>query len=145
MLKTFVRFALFVPFLLMTACSVVAPPYSPALDNIQALKTASSQKIRVGAFTSQPGEKNLYPVPIRANALRSPVGDSFGAYLAAAMTKELEMAGKFSPQCDMEITATLLENNIDVGIASGDATLSAHFVVTRDGVIRYDQVKTTHM
>lgn len=76
--------------------------------------------------------------------MRSPVGDSFGAYLADAMTKELTMAGKLLPQGDVEIKATLLENDISVGLATGGATLSARFIVTRAGVVRYDQVKTAH-
>ncbi|WP_233196171.1 hypothetical protein [Trinickia soli] len=60
------------------------------------------------------------------------------------MTKELLMAGKLSPQSDVEIKATLLENDIDTGVATGTATLAARFIVTRGGTVRYDQVKTAH-
>jgi len=135
---------LVVPVVLLSACSVVAPPYSPALDNIQALKSASAVHAQVGVFDSRPDAKNPYPVPLRANLMVSPVGSSFGAYLADAMTKELTMAGKLSPQGDVEVTATLLENDVDVGVASGGAEISARFVVKRAGVVLYDQVKTAH-
>jgi hypothetical protein len=121
---------------------MAAPPYSPSVDNIESLKSATSAHARLGAFESHPDVKNPYPVPLRANSMRSPIGDSFGSYLADAMTKELTMAGKLAVQSDVEIKATLLENDIDVGLATGDATLSARFVVTRAGAVRYDQVKT---
>ncbi|WP_238325749.1 hypothetical protein [Paraburkholderia sprentiae] len=76
--------------------------------------------------------------------MKSPVGDSFGAYLADAMTKELLLAGKLSAQSDVEINATLLENDVDVGLATGAARLSARFIVMRAGTVRYDQVKSAH-
>jgi len=133
---------LVVPISLLTACSVMAPPYSPAVDNIQSLKNAPAAHALVGKFESHPDAKNPYPVPLRANAMVSPVGDSFGAYLADAMTKELTMAGKLSPQGDVEVTATLLENDVDVGLSTGGATISARFIVTRAGAVRYDHSGT---
>ena len=135
---------LIAPIALLTACSLVAPPYSPDVDNIQALKNATTAHAKIGAFESHADAKNPYPVPLRANVMKSPVGGSFGAYLADAMTKELLMAGKLSPQSDVEIKATLLENDIDTGIATGGATLSARFIVTRGATVRYDQVKSAH-
>ncbi|MEX3957069.1 hypothetical protein [Trinickia sp. EG282A] len=142
-MPNFVRaIGLIAPIALLSACSLVAPPYSPAVDNIQSLKNVTTAHAKIGEFESRKGAQNPYPVPLRANLLRSPVGGSFGAYLADAMTKELMMAGKLSPQSDVEISATLLQNDIDVGIATGAARLSARFIVTRSGRVRYDQVKS---
>lgn len=136
--------AVAIPIALLSACGFVAPPYTASVDNIQALKNASGAHARVGTFDSQSSTKNYYPIALRANVMRSPVGDSYGSYLADAMTKELTMAGKLSPQSDVEIKATLIENHVDVGLATGEAALSARFIVTRGGAIRYDQVKTAH-
>jgi hypothetical protein len=130
------------PTLLVTACSVVAPPYSPSVDNIQALKNAQAAQAHLGTFDSQASMSNVYPVAVRANLMRSPVGDSFGPYLADAMTRELTMAGRLAPQSDIEVKATLLKNSVDAGLAKGEALVSARFVVTRAGTVRYDQVKT---
>ncbi|TDV32824.1 hypothetical protein C7405_112136 [Paraburkholderia caballeronis] len=132
------------PILLLAACSIVAPPYSPDVDNVQSLKNATAANAKVGTFESHTDAKNPYPVPLRANPMKSPIGNSFGAYLADAMTKELLMAGKLAPQSDVEIKATLLENDIDVGLVNGAAKLSARFIVTRAGTVRYDQVKSAH-
>ncbi|WP_246795594.1 hypothetical protein [Burkholderia perseverans] len=135
---------LIAPVALLSACAMVAPPYSPAVDNIQSLKNISTANAKIGEFASTPSDKNPYPVPLRANNLKSPVGHSFGDYLADAMTRELQLAGKLSPQSDVEIKATLLENDIDVGIATGAARLSARFIVMRSGATRYDQIKSAH-
>ncbi|APA85415.1 hypothetical protein BJG93_08500 [Paraburkholderia sprentiae WSM5005] len=144
-MRTVVRtVGLIIPIVLLTACSIIAPPYSPAVDNIQSLKSAPTAHAKIGAFESHADIKNRYPVPLRANLMKSPVGDSFGAYLADAMTKELLLAGKLSAQSDVEINATLLENDVDVGLATGAARLSARFIVMRAGTVRYDQVKSAH-
>jgi hypothetical protein len=132
------------PIALLAACSLVAPPYSPDVDNIQSLKNVATAHAKLGTFESHADAKNPYPVPLRANVMKSPIGNSFGAYLADAMTKELLMAGKLSPQSDVEIKATLLQNDIDTGVATGTATLAARFIVTRGETVRYDQVKTAH-
>ena len=129
----------------MSACSLVAPPYPPSLDNVQTLKTAAVSPTKAGSFESVSGSKNPYPIPLRVDSMRSPVGNSFGDYLANALTQELTMAGKLSPQSDVEVKGTLLENDVSVGIAKGNATVSARFVVNRSGTTRYDQVKTARV
>ncbi|MFC5430430.1 hypothetical protein ACFPTO_16695 [Paraburkholderia denitrificans] len=144
-MRTVVRaVGLLVPVVLLTACAVVAPPYSPDVDNIQSLKSATTAHAKIGAFESHADIRNPYPVPLRANVMKSPVGGSFGAYLADAMTRELVMVGKLDPQSDVEIKATLLENDVSAGVVTGTANLSARFIVLRAGTVRYDQVKSAH-
>jgi hypothetical protein len=130
------------PLTVLAACSVVATPYSPSVENIQTLKNAAPVHARIGDFRSQDGGHNEYPVRVRANVMRSPVGDSFAAYLANAVTQELTLAGSLSPAAQVELDGVLLENNVDVGIGTGVGVISARFVVKRDHAVRYDQVKT---
>jgi hypothetical protein len=136
------KLAVLVPLALLTACSVVATPYSPSVDNIQTLKGVSPLRARIGDFTSQDGSNNHYPVPVRANVMRSPVGDSFAAYLSNAVTQELTIAGDLAPSASVVLDGVLLENNVDAGLGKGIGTISARFVVKRDNVVRYDQIKT---
>jgi hypothetical protein len=133
-----------VPAALLSACSMMAAPYSPDVDNIQSLKNATAARARLATFDSPPSAKNPYPLPVRANTMRSPVGDSFGAYLNDAMKQELTIAGRLAQQDGVEVKATLLENDVSAGVGTGDATLAARFVVTRDGTVRYDQIKHAH-
>lgn len=137
-----IRLILLAPLTMLAACSVVATPYSPSVENIQTLKNAAPMHARIGDFSSQDSGNNRNPVPVRANVMRSPVGNSFAAYLSNAITQELTLAGTLSPSASVELDGVLLENNVDVGIGTGVGTISARFVVKRDDAIRYDQVKT---
>jgi hypothetical protein len=136
------KLALLAPLTMLAACSVVATPYSPSVENIQALKNAAPVHARIGDFRSQDGRNNRYPLQARADVMRSPVGNSFAAYLSNAIAQELALAGALSPSASVELDGVLLENNVDVGIGTGVGTISARFVVKRDDAVRYDQVKT---
>jgi hypothetical protein len=136
------KLGLLAPLTVLAACSVVATPYSPSVENIQMLKNSAPIQARVGDFKSQESGQNQYPVRVRANMMRSPVGDSFAAYLSNAVTQELTIAGSLSPSATVELDGVLVENNVDVGIGTGVGTISARFVVHRDNAVRYDQVKT---
>jgi len=129
--------------LALSGCSVVAPTYVPSIDNVQTLKNSGAAPTRVGKF-NETGTAVPYPIPLRANTLRSPYGDTWSAYLSEAVTRELAMAGKLSPNADVEISGTLLRNQIDPAISTGTGDMSARFVVRKDGEVRYDQVKSVH-
>jgi hypothetical protein len=130
---------------LTSGCALVAPHYSPALENVQRLKDAAMQPAKVGNFTSTPGKGNTNPISIRGSSLNSPYEGSYAKYLAQALEQELSLAGKLSPDAQMEFSGALQKNDISVppmGSASGD--LAARFVITRGGQTRYDQVKSIH-
>jgi hypothetical protein len=136
------KLALLVPLAWLSACSVVATPYSPSVDNIQTLKSASPLHTRVGGFTSQDGSNNHYPLQVRANTMRSPVGASFAAYLSNAVSQELTISGALTSSASVVLDGVLLENNVDAGLGKGVGTISARFVVKRNDVVSYDQIKT---
>lgn len=126
----------------VSGCAVVAPAYTPSIDNVQALKGSGAGKARVGAFNAMQGTANPNPIPLRANTMRSPYGGTFSAYLSEAITRELTMAGKLAPDSDIEITGTLLKNQVDPAISTGTGTIEARFVVKKGGAVRYDRVKS---
>ncbi|WP_454764284.1 hypothetical protein [Cupriavidus campinensis] len=129
--------------LALSGCSIVAPPYTPSIDNVQTLKNSGAAPTRVGKFT-ETGTAVPYPIPLRANTLRSPYGDTWSAYLSEAVTRELTMAGKLSPDADVEISGTLLRNEIDPAISTGTGDVSARFVVRKGDAVRYDRIKSVH-
>ncbi len=136
------KFAFLLPLALLAACSVVATPYSPSVSNIQTLKAASPAATHVSSFSDKESDANRYPVAVRANRMKSPVGGSFAAYISNALTQDLTYAGAVSPSATVQLDGVLLENNVDVGIGTGVATISARFIVKRDNAVRYDAVKT---
>ena len=129
--------------LVLSGCSVVAPPYPPSLDNVQALKNSGAAPTRVGTFNAS-GTGLKHPIPLRANSLESPYGGTWSAYLSEAVTRELTMAGKMSSDADVVISGTLLRNEIDPAIVTASGDVSARFVVKKGNTVRYDQIKSVH-
>jgi hypothetical protein len=128
-----------------SGCSMVAPRYSPSLENVQKLKDASVQTTNVGAFESTPTKENPKAISIRGSSLSSPYEGSYGNYLADALKQELSLAGKLAADAGIQVTGALQKNDINAGgfsTASGD--IAARFVVTRGGAVRYDQIKSIH-
>ncbi|CAG4892611.1 hypothetical protein [Paraburkholderia saeva] len=136
------RLVFIAPIVTLAACSVTASPYSASVDNIQTLKNASPVAARLGTFTNDPADGGHTSVQLRANRMRSPVGDSFAQYLSGAVQQELAIAGALSPDAKVELSGVLLKNNIDASVGTASGTVSARFVVTRGAEVRYDSVKT---
>jgi hypothetical protein len=130
--------------LVASGCSIIAPNYSPSIDNVQSLKNSGIQPAKIGAFTTAAGPATASPIKLRGHNMRSPYGGSFSAYLSEAITRELTMAGKLSADADVEISGTLLRNEIDPAIGTGTGDIEARFVVRKASVVRYDQVKRAH-
>ncbi len=128
--------------LFTSGCAVVAPKYSASLENVDKLKSISTQSVAVGKFEAIPEKGNSNPISIRGSSLTSPYDNSYALYLAEAMKQELSLAGKLAPDAQIEISGAIRKNDIDIsGFSTGNGVIEARFVVTRDGKISYDQIK----
>ncbi|KNE24434.1 hypothetical protein AFM18_25080 [Achromobacter spanius] len=126
----------------MSGCSMVAPPYQASMDNVTALKKAGDFTAKVGEFKSEPSKENANPISLRGSKLSSPYNNSYSAYLAEALKQELTLAGKYSDQSSVEVSGTLLKNDMSVPMGTGTGIVEARFIVTHAGTVKYDQVKT---
>jgi hypothetical protein len=127
----------------LTACSTVAPPYAPTLNNIATLKNADHANTKVGAFASSPGTGNANPISLRGTSMNSPYNGSYANYVAEAIKQELTLAGKYSTDARIEISGTLLSNDIDAsGFSTGRANIAARFVVKNNETVKFDKVKS---
>lgn len=124
-----------------TGCAIQAPPYQPSINNVSQLKRDTTQPVRVGTFSIQPGAVGGVSVSIRGGAMNSPVGAHYADYLAAALQRDLQLAQRFDPQAAVSIEGTLLSNDVDAAIGRGTGHMEARFVVSRDGRVRFDKVK----
>ncbi|HSV54885.1 MAG TPA: hypothetical protein VLJ57_22370 [Burkholderiaceae bacterium] len=126
----------------LVGCAGPAPNYAPSIDNVETLKKAGNGPVKVGAIGVTPGMAGANSISLRANSMVSPIGSHYGDYLAAALRQELELAKLHNPQSGVEITGTLLKNNIDAGGLSTNAgQIEARFVVKTNGQLRFDKVK----
>ncbi len=130
---------------LSTGCSMVAPRYTASLPNVQVLKDGGTQAVKVGTFKAVAALDNENPISLRGSSLASPYDASYAHYLAQALTQELTMAGRLAPDAQIEVTGELQKNGINIpAVGSGTGNITARFIVTREGAVRYDATKTIH-
>ena len=116
--------------LLLSGCSVVAPPYKPLMDNLQQLKNAEISPLNVGKFEDS---KSVNKLTLRGSSYNSPFNKSFGQYIENALTQELKMAKIWSGVSNTIITGQLISNEIDAsGFSIGDASISVKFIVSQN-------------
>jgi len=128
-----------------SGCGMVAPKYSASMDNIQLLKETGNVSAKVGKFDFIPGEGNYNSISMRASHMTSPYEDSYAAYLTEAIKQELSLAGKLKADTDIEISGSLLKNDINIsGFSIGTGDIQARFVVKKGAQVRYDQIKSIH-
>lgn len=126
----------------LVGCAGPAPNYAPSIDNVETLKKTGGKPIKTGVIGVAPGMQGATAISLRANTMVSPVGSNYGDYLAAALQQELELAKLHSPQSDIEISGTLLKNNMDAGgVSTGAGQMEARFIVKAKQVVRFDKVK----
>jgi hypothetical protein len=130
---------------LSSGCSMMAPRYTASIDNVQKIKDADTQPVKVGTFESTPGKGNANPISIRGSSLASPYDSSYAKYIAEALRQDLELAGRLAPDAKIEISGALQKNDVNIpAVGSGTGDLEARFIVKRAGEMKYDQVKTIH-
>lgn len=127
----------------LVGCAGPAPNYAPSIDNVETLKKIQgAPAVKTGAIAVTAGMPGAASLQLRANTMTSPVGKNYGDYIAAALRQELELAKLYNPQSGVEISGTLLKNNIDAGgISTNAGQIEARFVVTANGQVRFDKVK----
>jgi len=124
--------------LLVSACSMQAPPYNASMENVQTIKRAQVEQVNVGTILST---KKLDSISLRGSSMYSPVEKSYGAYLSKALEEELKLAKAWSSVSSTVITGEMLTNDIDVsGFSTGTGEVSAKFVIRRGDKVLFDKV-----
>lgn len=122
---------------LASGCAIQAPPYQPSLDNVEILKKSASPAA-LGNFTVQAGGAGVVSISLRGSGMNSPVGTDYAAYLANALSQELQLAGKLDAKSKVVITGLLIKNDISAGgFSTNSGEMEAQFTVIVDGQERY--------
>ena len=129
--------------LVMTVgCAGVSPHYVPSIDHVEALKSSGAGPAKVGFVVVQADLPSGKAIGLRGKTMTSPVGSNFGDYIADALRQELELAKLYDTQSGLEISGTLLQNDIIVGaFSSSVGQIEIRFFVKRSGLLRFDKVK----
>lgn len=129
--------------IVLAGCTNLTPPYNATIANAQMLKGKDVKEVSVGEFETP---EKLNRISLRANTLKSSVGDSFGDYLSVALTDELKMAKVWSGISDVVVSGKLVENDVDIsGFSTGEGIIKVNFVVTKANQVIYEkEITGTH-
>lgn len=131
--------------IITSGCTLMAPQYSPSMENVQSLRDGGEFAARVAEFGSQPGEQNENPLSIRGNTILSPYNGSYAGYLAEALRQELALAKKWSESAETSVTGTVLTNTVLAPPAgTGTVDIKVRFAVLRGSRKPYEQEKSVH-
>ncbi len=127
----------------LSACSMVAPKYTPSVANISQLKMAKLKPLAIGKISADPAlGSNNDSIGLRGSSMSSPYG-SYSAYLEEALRSEFQAAGLLDGASGTRITGSLIKNDVSVGgFTTGDAIIEARIQVMRDNSVSYDKIKT---
>lgn len=117
---------------------MTAPGYQPGVANTEALQRNPGQKIAVEDFEALPDAHDK-GISVRGSPLSAPGDGKFSTYLHDAAVRELSTAGRYDAASPVRLSAILTRNDLDAGIGTGHAVLSARFVVARNGTRVYDR------
>jgi PBP1b-binding outer membrane lipoprotein LpoB len=122
--------------ILLTGCSIVAPPYQVSIDNVQQIKQANVDKITVEEIKSS---KKLDSISLRGNQLK-PASGSFGKYISSAIIEELKLANKYHSLSAKVVSGELVANDLDItGFSTGTGTVEVRFIVTENNKLIFEK------
>jgi hypothetical protein len=130
------------PWLLLTGCAQIplGEP-APSFENIEKAKASRTAPVAVGQFKIAPEadpdiDKGL---SVRSNTLYSPIEGSFAQYLRQTLITDLRAAGLYDAASPAMLSGFLTGSTLDVPSSTGQARLSARFVLGRSGQTVYDK------
>jgi hypothetical protein len=129
--------------LIASGCSTVAPQYQPDFNLVNELKDLDLPGMKSGEFTA--ANDSVNHISIRGGTMSSPFDNSYAEYLKKALEEELKQSSIWDLSSEIEITATLLKNELDAsGLSIGECDLSANFMVNKEGSEIYNKVHSIH-
>lgn len=130
----------------LTGCAITAtaPNYVPSPRSTARLQAERAQPAKVGDFSAGKDVANT-SITLRASTM-VPAQGTYAKYLAEAIRQELELVRLYSPSSNIEIGGVLLQNEVDTGVADkATGVIEAQFTVRRDGIVRFDRLKTARI
>lgn len=138
MKKNIFKILLIVTVIFLTAgCTSKGKIYTPNLDSVDKLQSKDLKQVKVSHNT---GGSVVYEISLgRGTNMMSSPYITYQEYLEKALTENLMQAGLYSEKSNIRIKATLLNNELDTGLSTGTAILSANFVILEGDVERLNK------
>lgn len=125
---------------LASGCATTLSPHQPSIDTVTALRSSGLEKLAVGDFKLAPGAKPDIDRSVSSRASSaSPKEGTFSDYLKAALVSDLKASGLYDPSAPVSIQGQLVDAQLDTGMSTGRALISAHFLVISAGQTIFDK------
>ena len=119
MIKKFLKLvAIAIASVYMIGCGYVVNNYGASVENVESLRAVGSVAVSVGDFTSyKPGLKSIGCRA--AGPVSTPNKESFEGYIKNALVSELKLAGIYSDNSSVQISAHLEKIDFNSNIGAG--------------------------
>jgi hypothetical protein len=126
--------------ILVSGCATTLAPHQPSVDAVTLLRSSGIQKLAVGDFKLASGSKASIDRSVTARAASaSPAEGSFSAYLKASLVSDLKASGLYDTAAPLTVQGQLIDAQLDTGMSTGKAVISARFQVMRSGQSVFDK------
>jgi hypothetical protein len=125
---------------LASGCATTLAPHQPSLDTVTLLRSSGMGKLAVGEFKLAPGAKPDIDRSVSARAsTASPSEGTFSAYLKASLVSDLKASGLYDTAAPLAVQGQLVDAQLDTGMSTGRALVSAHVQVMSAGQTIFDK------
>lgn len=126
--------------LLGGCASFEAPSYSPDYQSIDVLKAKSLNTLSLGEFSPLDSKASVNRISLRAASFKAKQG-TFTEYLKDALQADLTEIGIYSADSSLVISATLLENDLDIsGFSKGYGVMKVRLEIKRGDQSLFNKV-----
>lgn len=128
---------------LLAGCVQHLPPPGASIDQVVALRASPIAAVAIDPFrASGNAARKDRGFSVRDMVIKPPKGQLWSGWLRDGLAAQFDAIGKLDPGSPIQIGGEIIDNEGGENFDDGHARLSARFRVVRDGVARYDQVKT---
>lgn len=112
-----------------------------SFENIEKANVSRTAPVAVGLFKidTQANAEIDKGLSVRSNTISSPFEGSFSQYLRQTLITDLQAAGLYDAAAQTTLSGFLTGSTLDVPIETGNASLSARFILVRTGKTIYEK------
>jgi hypothetical protein len=122
--------------------SFKAPVYSPDYQVLDSLKNKPLVSVSVAPVEPKDPEAKVNKISLRAASLSTEQG-TFSAYFEQSMIQDLTEMGIYQPSSNVQIKATLIENDIDISsFSKGYGKMVVDLEIHKSSVLTFSKQYT---
>lgn len=127
--------------MLFSGCAHKASEYKADFSSINELKEFNLKSMSVSKCYYEKNNPEVTQIGLRGSTMISPYEGNFADYLEFALKEHLQSAQLFDKQSKYSVSGIFIKNHFSAnGLATGNANLSAKFILKLDNKIIFEKV-----